>query len=478
MLLFIVCFTSGLLALLVLRWHRTFKLLVPLPGPPSKSFLTGHFKDMFGLHGIEFQGEVLKTYGPTVRMAGALGEEFIFTLDPSFIHTVFVKDRSKFGRSKGGTLMIRSVFGPGLAALTGEEHRQQRKLLNPVFTEQHLRERDGKLFVHGCRSELTTKSPQLPIFTGVAKQACQAIDQSLSTDVIDMIPWTTAAALELIGEAGMGYSFNSFAGERNEYSIASKSVARLFVKLVPFIPIYPYLARLPITHNMLSYFPFPLLRQVLKVTNIQNEQAEQIIRERKDMLANGADLESVTGRGKDILTQLIPVKANEEGIFIFAGYETTSSTIARILDVLANNPEIQDRLRSEVLERQEEGVLELPYLDAVVKETLRLYAPASYISRICEEDTVVPLSYPVSTPSGTITSLPIKKGTRLALSVTFSNRDEKAWGKKADEFWPDRWLEAEQPGNPSLQCVYSSMMTFGIGQYACIGFKFAVMEIS
>ncbi|KDN37112.1 hypothetical protein RSAG8_10387, partial [Rhizoctonia solani AG-8 WAC10335] len=473
MLLFIVCFTSGLLALLVLRWHRTFKLLVPLPGPPSKSFLTGHFKDMFGLHGIEFQGEVLKTYGPTVRMAGALGEEFIFTLDPSFTHAVFVKDRSKFGRSKGGTLMIRSVFGPGLVALTGEEHRQQRKLLNPVFTEQHLRE--------------LVNSSSLPIFAGVAKQACQAIDQSLSTDVIDMIPWTTAAALELIGEAGMGYSFNSFAGERNEYSIASKSVARLFVKLVPFIPIYPYLARLPITHNMLSYFPFPLLRQVLKVTNIQNEQAEQITRERKDMLANGADLESVTGRGKDILTQLM--KANEEGldweamvghmnIFIFAGYETTSSTIARILDVLANNPEIQDKLRSEVLKRQEEGVLELPYLDAVVKETLRLYAPASYISRICEEDTVVPLSYPVSTPSGTITSLPIKKGTRLALSVTFSNRDEKAWGKKADEFWPDRWLESEQPGNPSLQCVYSSMMTFGIGQYACIGFKFAVMEIS
>ncbi|KAG8680610.1 cytochrome P450-dit2 [Ceratobasidium sp. 423] len=108
---------------------------------------------------------------------------------------------------------------------------------------------------------------------------------------------------------------------------------------------------------------------------------------------------------------------------------------------------------------------------------MRLYPPATYLGRMCEEDTVIPLSYPVSTPSGTITSLPIKKGTRLALSVVFSNRDEKIWGKRAGEFWPDRWLGSEQPGNSSLQTVYSNLLTFGIGQYSCIGFKFAVMEI-
>ncbi|CAE6396351.1 unnamed protein product [Rhizoctonia solani] len=317
-------------------------------------------------------------------------------------------------------------------------------------------------------------------------QACQAVDNSLSTEVTDIIPWTTAAALELIGEAGLGYSFDSFSGERNEYSLASKSVAQLLSKLVPFIPIYPYLVRLPISRKLLSYAPFPLLRQVIKATNLQNEQAERIIRTRNDMLTKGADLESVTGRGKDILTQLM--KANEGqldheamvghmNILIFAGHETTSSAIARVLDILSANPEIQYRLRNEILECKEEDVLELPYLDAVVKETLRLYPPATYLGRMCEKDTVVPLSYPVSTPSGTITSLPIKKGTRLALSVIFSNRDEKIWGKRANEFWPDRWLEQEQPAHSGIQSIYSSMMTFGIGQYACIGFKFAIMEI-
>ncbi|KAG8730350.1 cytochrome P450-dit2, partial [Ceratobasidium sp. 423] len=155
-------------------------------------------------------------------------------------------------------------------------------------------------------------TPQLPIFTDVAKQACQAIDKALATEVIDIFPWTTAAALELIGEAGLGYSFNSFSGKRNEYSMASKSVAQLLSKLVPFIPIYPYLVRLPVTRGLLSYIPVPLLRQVLKATSLQKEQAEQIIRTRKEMLTGGVDLESVTGRGKDILTQLM--KANDEGL--------------------------------------------------------------------------------------------------------------------------------------------------------------------
>ncbi|CAE6409217.1 unnamed protein product [Rhizoctonia solani] len=490
MFLLLVFLIPGPLALIALRWHRKQQLLVPLPGPPPTSYLTGHFKDMFGLHGMAFQENVFKTYGPTVRMTGVMGEHFIFSLDPGLIHTVLVKERSKFERNKGGALMIRSLFGGGLAGLRGilpvviltVSHSCFKAMSIGSNVNYLTRYSQNNIFVNQENDVIM----QLPTFTDVAKQACQAVDKALTTEVIDILPWTTAAALELIGEAGLGYSFNSFSGERNEYSVASKSVAQLLTKLVPFIPIYPYLVRLPITRNLLSYVPFPLLRRVMKATDLQNEQAEQILRTRNDMLVKGVDFESVTGRGKDILTQLM--KANDQGldreamvghmnILIFAGHETTSSAIARVLDILSNNPEIQDKLRNEVLECKEEDVLELPYLEAVIKETLRLYPPATYLGRMCEEDTVVPLRYPVSTPSGTITILPIKKGTRLALSVIFSNRDEKIWGKRADEFWPDRWLESEQPGHSGLQSVYSSLMTFGIGQYACIGFKFAVMEI-
>ncbi|CCO35089.1 Cytochrome P450 3A24 [Rhizoctonia solani AG-1 IB] len=436
MLAFVACLIAGLLTVFLIRRHYRIKHLVPLDGPPPSSYLTGHFKQMFGLTGLGFQREVFRTYGPTVRMTGVMGESFIFTFDPGFIHTVLVKERSKFERNEGGTLMVRSMFGGGLLGFRGDEHRYHRKLLNPVFTMQHLREH-----------------------------------------AIDVFHWTTTSALEFIGEAGLGYSFESFSGKQNEYSVASKSVFQLFAKLVPFIPLYPYLYRLPITQDLLSYIPIPLLQQVLRATSLQNEQAEQILGKRKDLLERGVDLESVTGRGKDILTQLKLKHSQFGSVLIFAGHETSSSVIARLLDIIAHNTEIQDKLRNEITKSKEEDVLDLPYLDAVVKETLRLHAPVTYLGRICEEDTVVPLTYPVSTPTGTITGLPVKKGTRLALSVAFSNRDEKAWGERAEDFWPERWLESEQPSSSHLQGVYSSMMTFGLGQYACIGFKFALMEI-
>ncbi|CAE6371350.1 unnamed protein product [Rhizoctonia solani] len=147
MLLSAVCLISGVLTVLLFRRHPRLKHLVPLDGPAPSSYLTEHFKHMFGLHGINFQCEVLRKYGPTVRMTGVMGEPFIFTFDPGFIHTVLFKERSKFERNEGGTLMVRSIFGGGLLGFKGDEHRHHCKLLNPVFAIQHLREHRYQHFI-------------------------------------------------------------------------------------------------------------------------------------------------------------------------------------------------------------------------------------------------------------------------------------------------------------------------------------------
>lgn len=77
------------------------------------------------------------------------------------------------------------------------------------------------------------------------------------------------------------------------------------------------------------------------------------------------------------------------------------------------------------------------------------------------EDTVLPLEYPVETPEGQITSVPIKKGTRVIMSLVMANRYERTWGERAREFWPERWIdrkpdEVTEPG-AHLPGVYSSM---------------------
>ena len=66
---------------------------------------------------------------------------------------------------------------------------------------------------------------------------------------------------------------------------------------------------------------------------------------------------------------------------VLAGMDTTANTLARVLQLLGENPNVQDRLREEILETIEsEGsstvdfdkLMELPYMDAVCRETLRL----------------------------------------------------------------------------------------------------------
>ena len=77
---------------------------------------------------------------------------------------------------------------------------------------------------------------------------------------------------------------------------------------------------------------------------------------------------------------------------------------------------------------------------------------------------MLPLEYPIETPEGSIASIPIKKGTKIIMSVIMANRYEKTWGERPHEFWPERWIdhkldEVTEPG-AHLPGVYSSMYVF------------------
>ena len=74
--------------------------------------------------------------------------------------------------------------------------------------------------------------------------------------------------------------------------------------------------------------------------------------------------------------------------FLFAGHDTTTSSLSRILYILSMRQDIQTKVREEVTTaRREYGDLDydtlmnLPLLDAVCRETLRLYSPVAYLSR-------------------------------------------------------------------------------------------------
>lgn len=192
---------------------------------------------------------------------------------------------------------------------------------------------------------------------------------------------------------------------------------------------------------------------------------------------------------------------------MFAAHDTTSNAMTRILDLLTKNQDVQDRMRTEILQALEnhetldyDTIQALPYLDAVCRETLRVYvdfclpfarrckpilclqvsscyilqpkvcycrythiqrAHLKYNSYSTAQDTVLPLRFPVKSADGKtdMTSVLVPKGTMVVMGLHGPNRSKDIWGDDAQEWKPDRWLkplpasvaEARVPG------VYSHM---------------------
>jgi len=255
---------------------------------------------------------------------------------------------------------------------------------------------------------------------------------------------------------------------------------------------------------IMNITPWKNLHDVRDMVNYMHELSVEIYQEKQRALEEGE--ESVVkqiGQGKDLLSIMMRenMKADtqdklpEEEIiaqmstFTFAAMDTTSSAMSRILHLLALHPAVQDKLRQEIIEARKERqgenlsydeLVALPYLDAVCRETLRLYAPVATLMRKAREDTVLPLSRPVRGVDGKdVTEVFIPRGSRVWLSLLNANRSSELWGPDAMEWKPERWLSPlpESIMDSKIPGIYSHLMTFSGGTRSCIGFKFSQLEM-
>ena len=140
--------------------------------------------------------------------------------------------------------------------------------------------------------------------------------------------------------------------------------------------------------------------------------------------------------------------------FILAGMDTTSNALSRILHLLAQHPDVQAKVRAEIMEAQGsdrtdisyEDLVKLPYLDAVVRETLRLYAPVTITVRRAARDMVLPFSAPIHGQDGTAMSeVCVPAGTFVIINCQGSNCNREWWGEDVYEWRPERWMEPLPP---------------------------------
>jgi len=155
-------------------------------------------------------------------------------------------------------------------------------------------------------------------------------------------------------------------------------------------------------------------------------------------------------------------------VFLMAGFETTASAMAFTTYLLAEHPEVQEKLHREILKVVPSGaadfltyeqISEIPYLDHVLTEGMRLFPPiVSFVIRQALRDV-------------NICGVDIPEGMGIMVPIWDVHRDPENW-PDPDVFDPER----HSPCSPRAARHPLALMTFGAGPRKCIGMRFGLLE--
>ncbi|KAF2295136.1 hypothetical protein GH714_031656 [Hevea brasiliensis] len=156
---------------------------------------------------------------------------------------------------------------------------------------------------------------------------------------------------------------------------------------------------------------------------------------------------------------------------ILAGSDTTMVTLTWALSLLLNNPHVLKKAQDELdlhigkdRHLDETDIKKLIYLQAIVKETLRLYPPSPLIGlHAAMEDCTLSTGYQVSA------------GTRLMVNAWKIQRDERVWSNP-DEFLPERFLCTNHK-ETDLKGQNFELIPFGSGRRSCPGISLALQVV-
>ncbi|XP_036138770.1 cytochrome P450 4C1 isoform X2 [Monomorium pharaonis] len=281
-------------------------------------------------------------------------------------------------------------FKTGLLVSKGSKWQLRRKMLAPTFHFNILQQYAEILIEEGERMTTSLKN----IGNTVTK---------------DLIPFIGVHTINAICETAMGISLKETDSIHQQYQKA----------ILQIIDIFVYRVFRPWLRNDWIFSLTPKGREQTKVLKILHGFTEKIIAERKiyhkhyeqhkkNLSENSMAVAETTAIKKKRLAILdFLISASQEGlltdsdireeidVFIAAAYDTTALAVSYTLALLAEHKDIQDCVRKEVdaIMRESQGKLTvqslqcLQYLERCIKEALRLYPSAYFISRVTSEET-------------------------------------------------------------------------------------------
>ncbi|XP_055325682.1 cytochrome P450 4d2-like [Sitodiplosis mosellana] len=401
--------------------------------------------------------EAFEKYGETFQLKG-LAKYIVATMDPKVCEKILGNSTSYLEKATHYSI-LRAVAGNGLICSPVNKWRGQRKIIQPAFTAMNM----FKGFV-----DIFDKKSQ--IFVGLMKDRCDG-------QLIDINHSIERLAGDILMETSMGLQSNDQVTHNSAYIQANNTLTRLCVKRIS-----SYWKRFDI---LFSTFAVREKRLHDENMAIARDFAMQVIENRRKFLlqqntANNSDSVDQEDGGKakamcfvDTLLQSAidgePL-SNEDILdqmhtLMIGGQDTTAFTISIALFLLSRHKHVQDQVYGEIKdvfggEKNSpityEQLLELKYMELVLKETLRLYPAVTIIGRNIDRD--------LKLDDGRI--IPAGVDVRLYLGMMMRN---PKYFTNPDAFCPERFA--------STNFNHFTYAPFSAGKRDCIGKKFAMFSM-
>ncbi len=322
-----------------------------------------------------------------------------------------------------------------LTAMNGERHRTQRRLMMPAFSKAAVHE-------HG------------PDMLAIAERHLARWRPGAKIDVAQ-------AMLELTLDVMMKCLFGLDVGDQAaELGGMGKAILEGLIS--------PAVAMLPVDLPLTPY------GRLMRLTERYHARLLEMVRERRGSSDPRRDVLSILIRAHDEDGARL---SDDElighiGMLFLAGHETSAYALTWTLLLLAQHPRVCADLHDELAGKlrgeppRVEQLAELPLLDAVVNESMRLLPPSymMFMRRATDEFQLGPYSLP--------------RGSTIVLSPLVTHHMPEVYADP-DRFVPQRWLQSTKPLGPNGPTKPSlfEFMPFGAGPRMCIGAGFAEQEI-
>ncbi|KAG6449918.1 hypothetical protein O3G_MSEX006288 [Manduca sexta] len=435
------------------KQRKKMKVLEP-PSLPGKLPILGHSYILYGdnIHTwnvLKWVSQEALTKGGVITMN--IGPRLVYAItDPDDLYTV------------ANSCLLKDYFynfakpwlGNGLFSGSGPVWRRHRKLLNPAFNQQVL---DGFIGVFNDQSRRLVG--QLLVQVGKGS--------------FPHLKYLSVYTLETVFQTvfGVNEKYNDLIGEYLSSIAQMQSIfTERFQKVWLHPDIFYNMSQLKATQDKHVKFLHRFSNMVLENRKLQMAKRNINNAQTDGQNANG-------GKFKPFLDLLLELSNNEEVItdkeireevdtFMIAGYDTSSYVLMYTLMAIGTYPQVQEKIYREiqdVLGYSDRDVTKhdlhkLVYLEAVIKETLRLYPIAPIVSRYADSDVKLK-NYTV--PAGCSVFL-----------LFWGMHHHSIWGPDAEQFNPERWLDST-----TLSTNLKLFAGFSIGKRNCIAKTFAMMSM-